>query len=388
MQKLALFLSILVLVSCKNSEVLFGQGAVSKKNEQPVSLPVEIYRNLIFVPVEIDGKTYRFLFDSGAPMVVSKELRESLAMKIEKRSPVRDSQGKVAYQNYVRMPRFSIGGEEFRNFVAIEADLRFSPLLNCLNFDGIIGANLMQFKYWEMNVRDSLLLMSNTKDHWSLEGERSYRIPFQTKTTRTPVIQLPINGFRVKNITFDTGSTGVLSLAKDEAGPLLKGQQAYFRRQGFLSGGLYGSKADTAEEYQVNFDFPDTNFTFPLEVAYGKDSRLLGMSFLSQFRVFIDYPAQEILLQPIASYTANPLWPVSPYFNGKIIVGQTNTLLERSRIDIALGDTIIACNGVDYNDATKDDYCQIIEQFSTGADSLNLTIKGKGDFMIFRESVY
>ena len=389
MRRLALIICVLLLASCKNSEVLFGQGKIKSSSQSSIRLPIEIDRNLIFLPVEINGETYRFLFDSGAPMVVSKELREALEMKIVKRSQVRDSQGRAAYQNYVRMPSFKLGGEEFRDFVAVEADLKHSPLLNCLQFDGIVGANLMQFKYWEMNIRDSLLIMSADKTNWDFGGRSTLTIPFTLKTTRTPVIKLPISGYQVRSITFDTGSSGLLSLPKKSSQVLIDSLSPVFSRQGFLSGGLYGSVADTSDEYMVEFQFPDTTFSYPVEYDYSKNSRLLGMSFMRQFRVFIDYPARQIKLIPISDYEQGEIWPLSPYYKDFIIVGQTNSLLDSAGLaGLALGDTIISCNDVDYSSPSKDDFCRIIEQFSAPGDSLKIEVKGKGLFTIFRKSAY
>ncbi len=383
-----LVLILALSFSCKNSEVLFGQGRIISSSDDPISLDITIERNLIIVPVEIDGKSYRFLFDSGAPLVVSKELSESLGMKVLKRSNVRDSQGKINKQNYVRIESLSMGGEEFQGFTAIEADLRFSPLLRCMNFDGVLGANLMQYRYWEINSADSTLIMSKSKAHWNWQGKTTYRIPFTTKTTRTPVLRLPINGLKVSGITFDTGSSGVLSLPK-KVKEGLDPDSLVFDQAGYLSGGLFGSTLDSSEEHMLSFDFPDTNFYFPVEFESTKRAGLLGMNFLKHFRVFIDWPAKEIGLQSPRPFVANAIWPLGPYFDQGIIVGSRNSLIAEQNIaGIELGDTIIACNGVDYSNADRDDFCRILEQFSQEQEQLKIEIKGKGVFEIYRRRPY
>lgn len=388
MKRGLLILSLLFFYSCKNSEVLFAQGKLLNPIQEPVALKVTIERQVIFVPVTIEGETYRFLFDSGAPNVVSKELREKLNMKVLKRNPIRDSQGKTRHQNYVRVPSLELGGQVFEDFVAVESDLRFSPILNCLNFDGIIGANLMRKRFWEMNIADSTLIMSATKDNWDLKTKPIYRMPFTTKSTGTPVVQLGIKGKKVKGITFDTGSSGILSLPRstyDGLSPDSLVQKSY----GFLSGGLFGSALDTAEEHVLPFDFPDSTYYFPVEFESAKSAGLLGMRFMRHFKIFMDWPNQEMLLQPLSLHQPNPTWPLSPFYEGALIVGNTNSLMDRQLgLDITIGDTIISCNGVDYSQPNREDLCQIYQQFIKAEESLTLGIKGKGEYTIYRQQPY
>ncbi|MGB0980309.1 MAG: hypothetical protein ACPGVV_12990, partial [Croceimicrobium sp.] len=73
------FASMLLLVgACRSSSSLFGRGEVqySESSKEVCELPIHIERNLIFVEVIIEGEPYNFLFDSGAPMVISQDLAE------------------------------------------------------------------------------------------------------------------------------------------------------------------------------------------------------------------------------------------------------------------------------------------------------------------------
>ena len=61
---------------------------------------------LIILEVEMGGEPRRFLFDTGAPMVVSEELAEEFDMKVITKSYVKDSNGERKRQDYVKMPEF------------------------------------------------------------------------------------------------------------------------------------------------------------------------------------------------------------------------------------------------------------------------------------------
>ena len=83
MQKitLSIFIGLVaVLSSCKSSSVLFSKGETTK---EPFDKTISFTKNkgLMVVPVQIDGETYSFLFDTGAPMVISEELQAKLQCK-------------------------------------------------------------------------------------------------------------------------------------------------------------------------------------------------------------------------------------------------------------------------------------------------------------------
>ncbi|WP_423779139.1 retropepsin-like aspartic protease [Algoriphagus aquimarinus] len=54
----------------------------------PEIIPFEVIRNSVLFKVEIEGKLYTFLFDTGARTVISPKLKEKLNIK-ETGSPLR-----------------------------------------------------------------------------------------------------------------------------------------------------------------------------------------------------------------------------------------------------------------------------------------------------------
>lgn len=384
--RISLFLLFLSLSTCKSSESLFGLGMVQLDADAPEveKLTIKIEKDLIYVFPTINGKTYRFLFDSGAPMVISEELVAEYNCKLIRDASIRDSQGGTQKLEYVLMPDFKLGSRTFSGLTTVAADLSASPVLHCLGIDGIIGANAMQLQYWDFSVADSVLQMSSNKQHWP--SGKKYRLPFKQKSSRTPVVSLKINDTDVKDITFDTGSTGILSLPKSMTSSF-KPEDATYVARGYLSGGLFGSKIDTAHEYSMRFNFPDTMYHFPVEQEANKPGKLLGMGFLRHFHVYMDYTNQEMLLEPQEIGPEQGTYPIAPYFqSGRIIIGLINNLLPAEYAHLEFGDTLTAINGKPIPEpAELDDFCTVIN--SMRADSVSIMIRNKGEIHIRRKAV-
>ena len=383
---LSISIILLSLISaCTTSQALFGRGKVKylEGSKELIELPARVERNLFFVEVEIEGDAYNFLFDSGAPMVVSKEIAAKYNCDVLKNGKVTDSQDRVRYQPYVKLPDILIGDRVFSNLAGISADLKASAVLNCLQIDGIIGANAMTLQYWDFSVADSTLRMSRNKDHWP--AGKKYVLPFGMKSTRTPLVQLKVNKTDVPRITFDTGSGGVLSFNKSMTSSF-KPEDAHLASYGYLSGGLFGSSWDTAYEYMMTFNFPDTNLRVPVEQELTKEGKLLGMGFLRDYHVFMDFPEQKILLMPKKAAPQRDGFPFSfTYKNDKVIIGMVNSLLPPEAQSLSVGDVVLAVNGTSIPDnPVVSDYCEALKQ--TIGDEVELEIEGKGRFILKRRT--
>lgn len=71
-----LFLIVIILTTKVFSQnINMNIGATKSKNYYQ-EITFEFIKNKIIIPVEIDGKTYKFLLDTGAPNMISKEIHD------------------------------------------------------------------------------------------------------------------------------------------------------------------------------------------------------------------------------------------------------------------------------------------------------------------------
>ena len=99
---------------------------------------IEIENGLIFVPVQIEGHKYRFLFDTGAPFSISTDLQDALDYKVVSKGHIVDSGNNRKRVNYVLVDTVLIGSIPFINQTAFEGDFTSNPILECLGIDGIL----------------------------------------------------------------------------------------------------------------------------------------------------------------------------------------------------------------------------------------------------------
>ena len=341
---------------------LMSKGEIEQ--QQFISeIPFDDKMGLIILKVTISGEEYDFLYDTGAPNVISKELAAKLNIKPYVSNKTSDSQGNKEDLEYLLLPKITIGCVDFLNTGAAVADLKRSSVIACLDVDGIIGANLMRKAIWQIDYENKLLRVSNTMSSFKIEdGER---IPFTEKFTGTPISDINVNGAIEKNVTIDTGSNGGFSLsvktyreAKDSLAPVVIGV-------GTTTSGIYGVGE------------VDTNYytTFPLisignvelknqMVDFNKGNSLtLGNTFFENYLVTYNWPEKEILLTNKKEHDNSSFNSFGfNYFmnDDKLFV---SFLIEGSEADqkgIKRGDQIIALNGVDYSEMTQDKWCEIL----------------------------
>ena len=383
-----LIAGFLILSSCKitSSAYLFSLGEG----------PKEIYRDsiafnrearLMIIPVTIGGETYRFLFDTGAPMVVSTELVEKLNLKRLTSKKVDDSQGKRERLDYVLLEALAINNKTFYDLTAIAADLKRAPAINCLNIDGIIGANLMRLAIWDIDYEHEVMHFTNDFENFTPDT-LAHILPFTTKGTGTPVVTLVINGDTLTNITFDTGSAGALSVYKKRMkdGNIQIEKVSY----GYHSQGLFGSTADTNFLAQASLSIGAKTLPLPvlnLETTKSKD--LLGQRFFQDYRVVLNWQAKKAYLTPVKTPEPVKTLAISPHLVGdKIFVG---TLLFGSQADslgIKPSDQILAVNDLNLEAVTIENYCKLLDLWRSDDPEIMVTIKGKEPFVLQEELLF
>lgn len=387
-----LLLVLLLASACKNSYRLFGKGEVLDTSApRDTTLVYEESGRLIILPVEIEGQTYRFLFDTGAPMVVSPELVDRFELKALREAQVRDSQGRRDALRYVQLPPLSLGGFTVKDLVAIEADLQRSVLIRCLNIDGILGANFFHWFYWQIRADRKEICIS--RDWESLRPDSSFTsLPFRIKNTRTPVIDYRWKGGLWKDITFDTGSGGGLSLPAsawpDSLGELADACLSF----GYQSAGLFGSTSDTSyQKPHYWLAHGDTLAAFSLELSRQKNRRLLGMEMLEQVDCRINWQEQRIYLGPLPearrsfqlrAFGASPYWQDST-----LIIGALTPHLLPLDLNLQLGDTILAVNGFSTQNLSPEGYCEMREHLRD-QDSLKLVMQGGDTLQLVKQNYF
>ena len=240
--------TLLLLTGCSTIKTikLMKSGEVEQE-EFNVKIPFEYRLGLIILKVDIAGKEYDFVLDTGAPNVISKELSKKLDLSNITEQKVGDSQGEESNLGFTTIEKLSISDINFLNTGAVIADLNQSQEVGCLKIDGFIGSNLMRKAIWKFDYQNQIITITNSIESLNIPKSTN-KIPFFTELTGTPIIDIQLNDITEKNVTVDLGSNGDISLSRKTFDALMKNNPSIPQTYSFgnSTSGLYGlGKADS-----------------------------------------------------------------------------------------------------------------------------------------------
>lgn len=337
------------------------------RHNEVIEVPFTVENGLMIIPVDIEGETYRFLFDTGAPNVVSTELSERLKLKKSRSIKTVDSQGNESLLDYVKVQKINISGAAFVNTTAAVADLKQAEAIACLNIDGLIGANLMRKAFWQIDSQKNVIRIASDFDQLT-RPVNGYVVPFTTEVTGTPLIHLRMGHVDVKKLKMDTGSVGFLSTDSESYNGLKSENQILAERSsyGASSVGLFGtSENDTIRQVLVK-ELSMGNLSVAGQVIDMKRSKssLLGMSFLRNYLVTIDWKNNLVYLYPQGEFqnAYAESFGISLFKEGdKMVVSLIADGSSAQQQGIKVGDVVLRVNDVDVTHTTLEEYCKIIK---------------------------
>jgi len=260
-------------------------------------IDIKIQQGLIFIPVTINGINYRFLFDSGAPFSVSKELQVKHSFKTISKGNIIDSDHNKKKVDWVKVEDIQIGTVSFLNQTAFVGDFKANPLLKCLNIDGIIGSNLMRYCNWTINQDKKQLSLNNTIDSTTIK--ESISIPFKTDLQYNIFLNINVGKALVKSIRVDYGSNGSIALNKDIFNKLKENKliDNIYKEKGVQQTGIVGQPVDFTREITVSDSVKiGALYLKSVELKTGK-TNLIGNKILSRFIVTIDWNKKTLYLK-------------------------------------------------------------------------------------------
>lgn len=206
------------------------------------SIAIEWERGQVLLPVEIGGKTYRFLFDTGAAQAVV--YADSPVEGCRPAGLIRsqDATGAIDTVQLVTLPPVSLG---HLTLTGCQATILRRPVAG-RNIDGIIGFDLINRGLSaKIDVNHRLLILTDCKDFF--RSEQTFSTRYKLKY-HVPYVKVSPAGRYKEYTLFDTGSRSLYGISRQsfdacrakigaEADSLIEG-----RSQGRHAIGHFGSE--------------------------------------------------------------------------------------------------------------------------------------------------
>lgn len=378
--------AFLLFSSCKATKMikLLNKGEV-KEDTFLSEIPFEYRKGLIILKVTINEQIYDFLYDTGAPNVISKELASTLKVKPYVVNKTSDSQGKKEDIEYVILDKITVGSVNFLNTGAGIADLKRSSVIACLKIDGIIGANLMQKAIWQIDYQNQVLRLSNTLS--SFDTENGKHIKFNQKLTGTPIVDVSLNGVISKDVTIDTGSNDDFGFSERTFKEFIKTDSTnkFVYGVGTTTSGIYGvggvdtiyySTVPTLSFGEIELKNQSANFRKNQAITIGNE-------FFKNYDVTYNWPEREMILTNKREYDNSSFnsFGFNFFFSeDKLIVSLLINDSEADKKGIKRGDQILLINNKDYSEMNQEKWCEVLyDDVLKTSKSIDLVILRDGE---------
>jgi len=238
--------------------------------------------------------------DTGSPTLVSKELAESLNLKVIDSAKAADVYNNKQQNKYTRLETVTIGTIDFIGTTALINDFKSVPIWSSLNVDGFIGSNVMQHAIWDIDFSKKYITITDNESKLNLP-EQIIENKLFIGVAGVPSIACKINEKKVWNFTVDLGYNGGIVLPFSEFKKQIdNGEISDFKKsntKGVV--GIYGDQNTIRESYigTVNkIEFGNTNLKD--EKVYSEQylTKRFGVNFFKNYRIILNWKSKKIKL--------------------------------------------------------------------------------------------
>lgn len=356
-------LFLLVIFSTAAQSFKHDKGYVNQKSFYEV-VPFEVVHEKMVIPVEINGKTYRFLVDTGAPNVISKEVYEEIKPQLLQSIEVGDINNKSAMLDLVVLDKIKLGELVFSSTVALVKDLKNAPVFHCFGVDGLVGSNLFKNAVVHFDWKNKKITLTDKAEKLELNTK-----PQKLKligAQKAPYVEVSIirEGYKKGSevLLVDTGADGFYDISK-RAYDIFKNHEGIFEIKDVASGsnsmGIFGS-GDKNIQMRVQMKgikIAGSTFENVLTDTTESENSRLGLDILKFGNLTLDFKSKKWYYEGIdnVDLTEKGSKVDLTFIDNKLVVGLVWD--ESLKNSIAFGDEIIK---LDETDITVLNPCELL----------------------------
>ncbi|WP_242157441.1 retropepsin-like aspartic protease [Aestuariivivens sediminis] len=317
----------------------------------------------LIIPVTIQNTTYRFLFDTGAPNVISEDLAKDINARITQSISVSDANQKRQRMRIVTLPQLTMANVSFKNTSALVFEKAQNLVFDCFQIDGIIGSNLLRHSVVQIQPKNKLIIVTNYRRKLELNAHKGVELMLRGDQS-SPYVSISLKGSKTakEEVLIDTGASGFYDMCHTNY-QLMKDHeivQTYASGSGTSSIGLFGN-AEHFLQYQVHIpqiELDGHAFKNVSTTTSSDNNSRLGSDILKYGNITLDFKRKRFYFHPFndeTDVTKLDFGFTPTIANNKLIVG---VVWEEYLKDIIkAGDEIIKVNDMDYS---KLNICDVI----------------------------
>lgn len=346
-----------------------GLGFNLANGKKRVDIPIEIYNNLIVVPVVLNGALpLKFILDTGVrtAILTEKTFSDILNLSYSRKYTISGPGGEQIIDAYVtNNVSLELPGVSGRGHALLVLGQDYLELRNYLGTDvhGILGYELFSRFIIEVDYQKKMLTIMAPKN---FKRKRKYQsIPIKIEDTKPYVTTSVVlaDGTQLSaKLLVDSGASHGLMLEPTSDKRIVVPANTISSVIGRGLGGeitgkigrIQSLRLGTYEIKRVIANFPDPNSYFDsLKLGATKRNGAIGGEVLSRFSVIFNFPAEEIYLKKNSSFKKKFHYNLSGLTvkakGSRLNVFEITEVREQSVADnagVLAGDLIVTINGV------------------------------------------
>ncbi|ANH80458.1 hypothetical protein A8C56_05145 [Niabella ginsenosidivorans] len=345
-------------------------------------IPYEDATGLLIVPVTIEGKTYRFLFDTGAFTAIAPELDSILQLKKEGQINFVDANNIAGSASFIDLKDIAVGSLKFFNK---RTALFASPLFKCLGIEGVLGNDLLSNYIVMIDPVKKQITITDQLNKLTFSRNKAAGSPVTLTQQKSPFIDTRLTHETTGAFVtvFDTGFRGFYQVSRlFAADPEMS---SYFRV--LDSGRIKGS--NSLSVYDQNIETLETHYRMLLPELHIGNARFLdvpvqsmdkpynalGVELLKYGACILDNKNKKFYFLPDKTTInmGDGEWPVSLGLSDDNLI-ITYVWDPKLRSQLEIGDQILAIGNHSYD---GNNFCDLLTRipFPDNADSEAITIK-------------
>lgn len=344
----------------KRLNKLIHNGSVDYKNSKQTSSMIftKYQNNLLFIPVNIDGKQYMFLFDTGAMIsLVSKDIAKN--SKILGSYPFIDGSGNEKVSDIIQKD-ISIGDIKLKNISCGKFDFSSLEENSCLKIDGILGANAIKLLNWKIDPLQKEIECST--ESFTSNEENQILIEYQLYANIFPLVNVSLKSEDFW-VLLDWGFSDYLQINDD-----------FYNKMEFS----FPTKIGNGKKTHSIHDYIDSEYKLikidsflidgkPFQHLYANinsEKPALGSKFLNNYKTILNTNNQNLILIPQSNnetsgyedFGINFCKNESNELEVCFVWNESNFVKKEN---IKLGDKALSINGINTQNINASDWCEL-----------------------------
>jgi hypothetical protein len=330
-----------------------------ERDESVSRVPLIQHMGKLSVDAKLNDVERQFIFDTGSPSLISRQLAEELDLEIIGTNTGVDANGREVTTDIAVVDRMTIGGVNFRNVPVLITDFAVADPDGCFFDGGVIGSEIFPGSVWHIDVERQELQIA----------ERFADLPGGTATHGTivaplhdfgyphaPIFDYAIDDFSDRGL-FDTGSSDTITLfervAQDDrvrsamiSGTVLEGRGSHG-----VSAAGQGEDTDLMRFDIDGIRLGQTELGRQIGTTRSAPPSLMGLGILDTHSVTLDYPRKRIFLHPHDQPHTASAYPgyALMHTGGEVRVVQLFDGSQAQRAGLELGDQVVAIDDRDFS---------------------------------------